>query len=416
MNRRFYGWVAISGSALTGMVASASFYNAFGVFLPVMCLEFGWSRAIFASGLTLGTICLGFPSPLIGMLVARFGPRKMLFFGNLLFAICLATMSQVHEVWQVFILYCIGGFGAGCGGFVPSATIASNWFIKKRALAQGVSAGIMGLGPFLIPPILSVFIISLGWRSSWLTLSGMVFLFSCIIGPLVLVRNKPEDVGQAPDGTLVDSVRTTKTINQYELDQDKEKWTVKQVMKQPATWLIGVFMITNAFAAGTLNTHQVAHIEDLGFSPMMAAFTVSAVSIAAVVGSLGFGGLATKFSIKKLVSAAFAIRLIALIILMTTNNIAMLYVYAVFFGISGALISTATVTLVGNYYGRARFPQIMGMVVVLMYISLAAGPAFGGAMFDATGSYTTAFIILSVFTAIGLLCALFARPPQPKNT
>ena len=178
---------------------------------------------------------------------------------------------------------------------------------------------------------------------------------------------------------------------------------------------IGVFMITNAFAAGTLNTHQVAHIEDLGFTPMMAAFTVSAVSIATVVGNLSFGGLATKFSIKNLVSAAFGLRLISLVILLTSNSIAMLYVYAVLFGISGALISTAAVTLVGNYYGRARFPQIMGMVAVFMYIFLAAGPAFGGAMFDATGSYTIAFVILIIFTAIGLLCALFARPPQPKN-
>ena len=398
------------------MVASASFYNAFGVFLPVMCLEFGWKPRHIRLRTDAGHQLFRFTQSLNRDVSGQIRFQEDVFsLGNLLFAVCLALMSQVHEVWQVFILYCIGGFGAGCGGFVPSATIASNWFIKKRALAQGMSAAIMGMGPFLIPPILSIFIVSLGWRISWLALAGMVFVFSVIVGPLILVRNRPEDVGQTPDGMSTETVQTIKANKKSELDRDTEKWTVKQVMKQPATWLIGVFMITNAFAAGTLNTHQVAHIEDLGPTPMMAAFTVSAVSIATVVGNLSFGGLATKFSIKNLVSAAFGLRLISLVILLTSNSIAMLYVYAVLFGISGALISTAAVTLVGNYYGRARFPQIMGMVAVFMYIFLAAGPAFGGAMFDATGSYTIAFVILIIFTAIGLLCALFARPPQPKN-
>jgi MFS family permease len=243
----------------------------------------------------------------------------------------------------------------------------------------------------------------------------MVFLFSSIIGALIMVRNKPEDVGQVPDGIssmpiLSGGIRNTESG----IDRSDEGWTVSRVMRQPATWLIASFLITNAFVGGTMNSHQVAHMQDVGFAPMMAAITVSVLSIATIVGNLGFGGLAAKFSIRKLVSAAFAIRLIALVILLTSNNLVMLYFYAVLFGFSGALISTAATTLIGNYYGRARFPQIMGMIVVLMYIFLAAGPAFGGFIYDSTGTYTLAFIIMIGFNVIGLFCAFFARPPQPK--
>jgi MFS family permease len=185
-------------------------------------------------------------------------------------------------------------------------------------------------------------------------------------------------------------------------------------MRQPATWLIAAFLITNSFVGGTMNSHQIAHMQDVGFSPMMAAMTVSVLSIATIIGNLGFGGLVARFNIRKLVSVAFAIRLIALAILLTSNSLAMLYVYAVLFGFSGALISTAATTLIGNYYGRSRFPQIMGLIVVLMYVFLAAGPAFGGAVYDSTGAYTLAFIIMITFNIVGLLCAFFARPPQPE--
>ncbi len=380
-----------------------------------MSQEFGWSRTTFAAALTFGILCLGLPSPLIGILVSRFGARKMLFFGNLVFSICLAAMSQVREVWQVYLLYCIGGLGAGSGGFVPATTIANNWFVKKRALAFGITAGLMGLGGFIVPPLLSIFIESIGWRMSWVACSGMVFFFSSILGALIMVRNKPEDMGQVPDGIPREfRAESGIAINPAEAKLGEARWTIRTVMRQPATWLIAAFLITNSFVGGTMNSHQVAHMQDLGFSRLIAAMTVSVLSIATIVGNLGFGGLVAKINIRKLVSAAFAIRLIALIILLTSNSLAMLYTYAVLFGFSGALISTAATTLIGNYFGRARFPQIMGMIVVLMYIFLAAGPAFGGAVYDSTGNYTLAFIIMIAFNVVGLFCAFFARPPQPK--
>jgi MFS family permease len=398
------------------MLASAAFYYSYGVFLPFMCQEFGWSRGVVAAGLSVGTLFLGLPSPLIGILVAKLGPRKMLFLGNLLFALCLVGMSQVREVWQVYVLYSIGGFGAGCGGMVPSNTITNNWFSRKRAFAMGISSGLMGLGGFIIPPLVAIFISSFGWRTSWLAEAGIVLVFSTIIGPLILVRNKPEDVGQLPDGVpggLAEANRAS--INQSAMDRDSAQWTVKRVMRQPATWLIISLLVSTSLVIGIMHSHQVAHIQDLGFSSLIAATTVSVLSIAGIVGNLGYGGLVAKFGIRKLVSVAFVVRLAALVILLLTSNLAMLYIYAILFGISGAMIQTTAMTLVGNYYGRARFPQIIGTIAVFMYIFLAAGPVLGGFIFDSTGAYTVAFIIMIVFTFGGLLCVFFARPPQPKN-
>jgi len=130
-----------------------------------------------------------------------------------------------------------------------------------------------------------------------------------------MVRNKPEDIGQVPDGVPHEpQVVSRSAAVKPQVNQDEQTWTIKAVMRQPATWLIAAFLITNSFVGGTMNSHQVAHMQDVGFTPMMAAMTVSVLSIATIIGNLGFGGLVARFSIRKLVSVAFAIRLIALAI------------------------------------------------------------------------------------------------------
>jgi len=142
-----------------------------------MCQEFEWSRATFASALTLGTLCLGSPSPLIGILVARFGARKMPFFSGIwccyLFGCYVPGDRSMAGLFIILHRWFRGRFRRFRTGYY----IANNWFVKKRALAFGITAGLMGLGGFIIPPLIRIYIDSFGWRISWLALAGMVFCF-----------------------------------------------------------------------------------------------------------------------------------------------------------------------------------------------------------------------------------------------
>lgn len=114
---------------------------------------------------------------------------------------------------------------------------------------------------------------------------------------------------------------------------------------------------------------------------------------------------------------SFALQIIALTILATVTNLSITYLYAVLYGFAGGLISTAKPTIIGAYYGRAHFARIMGMIFPVSYVFLAAGPAVGGAVFDAFGTYKPAFVILIIFSFIGLLCAFLARQPKvPKSS
>jgi MFS family permease len=413
INKGFYGWFALSGAAFSGLIAAGCFIYAYGVFLPIMAQEFGWSRAVVASGLSLGLLCFLLPSPLVGLSIAKFGPRIHLILGNVLLGLCLAGMSLVHEAWQVFVLYALAGLCGGFGGYVTTTTIANNWFIKKRPLAMGIIQACINLGGLIFLPITTVFVSAIGWRLSWVALGGINLVFAGIISGWVLTRNRPEDMGQVPDGIPQNQAAVVRTKgNSPKEVQEPQNWTTKQALRQRVAWFIAVFGLVGAFVWGTLVAHQVAYVMDMGFAAMVAAMTLSVFSAATVIGNLAFGVLALRFNMRYVVMVSFIILMIGIGGLLTGKNLPLIYFSAVFCGLSCGLIITALPTLIGAYFGRANFSQIFGAIFAVGSVFQAVAPTIAGAIYDNAHTYVPAFIILAVLSVIGIICAYLARPPK----
>jgi len=411
----FYGWIALAGAALIYFFSCGIFYYSYGVFLPTMCDELGWSRAAVAAGLSLGMLSVGLPSPLIGASITRFGPRINMVLGNLLAALGLAGVSLAQEVWHVYFFYSLSGLGVGFGMYMACTTVVNNWFIRKRSLGMGFVVAAGGLGGFLFPPLVTWLISAIGWQMSWVALAGIYFTFTVVIGGLILVRNKPEDLGQVPDGISVEPVMEEGIDYRSRAYQSPVDWQTKQAMRKPVTWLIATLCAANFFAIGTVAAHQVAYLKDIGFTPMIAAMALSLVAGMSIVGRLGFGALALRFEVRHLAAASFAVQLIALAILLTTKNLTLIYIYTVLFGISYGALVVALPTFVGGYYGRTHYAQILGLILPLGMVAEAVGPVLAGAIYDATATYTLAFAIVAAFSFVGLVCAILARPPSSAS-
>jgi MFS family permease len=407
--KHFYGWIALAGGALTALVGGGIFFYSYGVFLPVMCSYFGWSRAALSTGLSIGLVVFGLLGPVYGNLIDRYGPRINLVIGNVLLAVMLAGMALVKEVWQVYLLYALVGLGAGLGGYVALMTVANNWFKKHRPLAMGISSAATGAGGFIFPPLVTKLIAALQWQTSWLVLAGVVLVFAAGIGAWAMVRNRPEDMGQTPDG-----LPEEKTAAGDDLPSADTGWTLKKALRQPATWLLIMMSVANQFAMGTMAAHQVAHVQDLGFSADSAALTMSLTALLSITGSLTFGLVALKVSSRRLTIIAFCFQTAGLIVLLLARQLPLIYVYAVLWGFGSGILFSAVPSMLGDYYGRAQYAQITGVASAIAIGSEALAPVVAGLIFDRTASYTTAFIILVVLAVVGLVCASFARPPKPQ--
>jgi MFS family permease len=409
----FYGWFVLVGIMLSIFTVVGSFFNSFGVFMPVICADFGWSRSVVSLGMSLGLVCFGLPGPLWGFLSTKFGPRVNIIVGNLLAAAGLAGMSLVQEVWHIYLCYIITGLGAGLGGYVPATTVLTTWFNRKRPLVMGMFMACAGLGGFVFPPLTTFLISSVGWRTSWLVLAGLVAVGASLIGGVFLVRNKPEDIGEVPDGVAAEPPQEAETAEHAAgLNASQLKLRVGQIVRMPTSWLIVGFTVAYALITGTVTTHQVAYVQDLGFSAMTAAMTMSILSAMSLTGSLVFGALAMRFKIRYLLSAFFGIQLMALIILLTVDNLPFICVYAVLLGAGNGAALTALPTIVGAYYGQANYAKVIGIFIAFQTLANAGAATLAGAVHDATGTYIPAFIVITVFSFIGLICAYMARKPK----
>lgn len=412
--RAFYGWFALAGTMLIIYIVGGAFFNSFGVLLPVITVELGWSRAVVAGALAAGIVAFGLPSPLYGILVARLGPRFTLILGNLLAGLGIAGFYLVQEVWHIYVLYILIGVGGGFGGYISCTTVVNNWFIKRRSLALGIFVGSSGLGGLTFPPLTTALIAAIGWRETWLVLAGLVIVVAVLIGGVVLIRNRPEDMGQTPDGMPAESyLDVMAQESPVAGGKAPAAWRLSQVLRQPTVWLIGGFAAANTFTMGMMATHQIAYIQDIGFQPMTAATTMSFMSVFSIMGSLGYGALAMRLNVRYLAMSFFAVQMTGLVILLTTRELALIYVYAAFQGMSVGALIAAMPTFVGAYYPRDRYAQVLGVVLPFQVCSNAVATIVAGSVFDATGTYQVAFITAACLSLAGFFFAFMSRQPKP---
>ncbi len=367
---------------------------------------------------SIALLAFGLPSPLIGASIARFGARANIIFGNLLVVLGLAGMIITTEVWQLYLFYGIlVGMGAGFGMYMTSTTVVNNWFIRKRSLAMGLVISAGGLGGFAFPPLATWLISSFGLQMAWLALAIIQLVCAVLIGGLILIRNRPEDMGQTPDSisnAYANEIEeeTSHTPRVYQSPVD---WQTRQAIRNPIIWLIATLCSASSLALGTVTAHQVAYLMDIGFSPIVAAMALGLVSGTSILGRLGFGLLGVRFEVRHLAVFGSFTQVIALVILLTTKSLHLIYTYTVLFGISSGAFVVALPTFIGAYYGRVHYTQILGLIFPLTLVAEAAGPIIAGAINDAMGTYIPAFVIITGFSTVGLVCAILAYPPKPPE-
>jgi MFS family permease len=411
--RIFRGWFVLAGVMMLIFIAGTTLFGAFGVFLPVMCNEFGWSRGAVAGALSVGVLAFGLPSPLFGLTVARYGPRANIIAGNILAVAGVAGMFFVQEVWHVYLCYVFIGLGGGFGGYIAGTTVINNWFVKKRSLAMGMFIACGGLGGLVFPPVITALIHSIEWRMTWLVLAGL-FVLVLIAGGVFLIRNRPEDMGLTPDGLSGNpSSKVSNEGNSGGQGTVTTGWFRKTV-STPVTWFIIAMLAASSFTMGTINAHQIAYLQDIGFSAMTAATVASFMAIFNTCGSLMMGALGLRFNVRYLVAIGFVFQFIGLIILVNTRTLSTCYIYAVFLGLGWGGILTSLPAFIGNNFPRELYSRVVGIIFPFQTISQAISATTAGVIFDHTGQYTAFFISLTGVAVIGFGSALLARRRQPK--
>ncbi len=414
--KRFYGWIVLAGNMLLGFSIAGTVWYSYGVFLPSLIGEFGWSRTALAAPYTVFLIIMGLSGPLVGISVSKIGSRKNMIVGALISIICLTGMSQVRSLWQVYLFYSVlGGASFALTTTVSSMTIVNNWFVRRRSLAMGLRLSAAGVAGFTFIPLISRLISGLGWRSAWLSLAGIQLVLTTV--GLILVRNRPEDVGQVPDGIVEGMTEKagSRKVAPSRVYQTPVEWKAADALRTPALWLMVAFGITSTFTRFILQVHHVAYIGEIGFTAVLASSTLGLQIGISAVGRLLVGFLGTRFEMRHLAAACLAGFLIGVFVLMNARSVPLVYLYTLLVGLSWGGLMVVRPTIIGAYYGRRSYPLVAGYITPLGIAVSSAGPLFAGFIYDTTGSYMIAFIVGAALLGVGIVFALLARPPKSRE-
>src|ERR1700742_3297178 len=196
-DRRFFSnrWWIVFGCTMSMLVAQPPIpLFSFGLFIKPIGAEFGWDRAAMSAASGIGSLMSGIGISIVGILMDRYGVRRVLIPVIILFATSFAAISLTPPSLVIFItLYAIAGaLGSGQGplGYVKSI---SGWFDDRRGLALGIAMAGIGLGAAMVPQYAQFIISHFGWRYAYVGL-GALLLVIALPSVLLFVREPAEAV------------------------------------------------------------------------------------------------------------------------------------------------------------------------------------------------------------------------------
>ena len=419
--KAFYGWIALTGVALIAFVVGGTFTYSYGVFLPVMIAEFGWSRADTAAAFSVSLMVYGLSSPFVGTLVDRLGPKKVLLSGTLLLTLGLIAMSFMNSIWLMYALYgVVMALGINSLGYAVHNSYIPNWFVTKRGVAFGLLFCGSG-GANVLNGLYQRLLAFIPWRTMYLVMAGATVV---IIVPVVffIIRRTPQEMGLVPDGAVENSgdmSSTSKAKRASALILDKEwaakDWTLKRALKTPQLWLMffGQLFVSAALNLG--NAHQAIYAQDIGLDPSFAASVLGLVGLSTIAGNF-MSGISDRLGREITFTIGTVGTLVSIYALLTSNfeSAWLLYVYAIVWGLFFGTGSSSLVSGLADMFAGRHFGAINGFFLLGFGTGGAIGPWLGGYIYDVMGSYRIAFIFMMVSMVIATALFWLAAPRKKR--
>lgn len=389
----YYGYVIVAAAFFTKLLMWGSNY-CFGIFFEPILTEFGWSRAITSGAFSLAIIMEGLGSMFMGRMADRHGPRMVLITCGILFGLGFVLMSKVQAVWHLYLFYgIVVGLGLS-GSFVGTMWAVANWFTRQRGKMMALVVSSLGIGTMIMVPVANKLILETGWRNAFVIV-GLGAMTLIVLSALFIktcpVNGKTNLEGDAGFKNAEDAVSGI---------------PIKTALKSMQLWLICLIISLWALGKYAILVHIATHAIDLGYSATSSANILTIIGGATFVTTIVLGMSVDQFGSFRTFIAGLAVMAASLVWLPMTTSLWGLYLFAVAFSFGYSCGPVLMPSLVVETFGLTSFGEILGVINFCACIGCGIGPLLTGHLFDLTGSYTSAFILLAVLSILSALLSL----------
>ncbi|MBU2608406.1 MAG: MFS transporter [Chloroflexi bacterium] len=408
----FYGWWIVGACFVFSFyIGGGVFYGFTTIFEPIVD-EFHWSYAQVSLAASLRGVEIGLLAPVVGLLVDRWGPRRLMFIGALLAGSGLILLSRVNSLPMFYVAFFVISLGMSASSSTVLMTGVANWFHQRVSLVAGITISGFGLGGLLVPVIVGLIDI-FDWRTA-MVIWGLGAWALC--APIsLLVRHKPEQYGYLPDGETIIVATPDEAPGPAQIPQDK--MSLKQALTNKSFWHIALAQMFLGMAIAAVVTHVMPYLSSIGIARSISGQVAAAIPLVSIGGRLGFGWLGDKYEKKWIAVLGFALAAAGLLFFGAApgRGIWFLVIFIILFSFGYGGNNTMRIALVQEHFGRAKFGTVHGFIIGLMMAGQIIGAPLAGWTYDTWGSYQGIWFIFAALTFIAVIIMSTTPPARRLN-
>lgn len=377
-------WILLGASLILAL--SLGIRHGFGLFLPPMSAEFGWGREVFAFAIALQNLIWGLTQPFTGALADRYGAKRTVIVGGVLYAIGLGCMGLADSPLSLSLSagLLIGIGLSGTSFSVILGAVGRAVPMEKRSMAMGIAAAAGSFGQFAMLPGTLGLLSWLGWSVALMALGLLVAL---IVPLAAMLKDTPLPLtGQ--EQTLSEALR--------------------EACSHSGFWLLALGFFVCGFQVVFIGVHLPAYLVDQHLPALVGTTVLALVGLFNIFGTYIAGWLGGRMSKPRLLSALYLARAVVIVVFLMTP----LTVWSAYaFGVAMGLLWLSTVPLtngtVATLFGVRNLSMLGGIVFLFHQLGAFLGGWMGGYLYDHTGSYD---LVWQIAVLLSLLAAALNWP------
>ncbi|MET0553386.1 MAG: MFS transporter [Vicinamibacteria bacterium] len=387
----YEGWrVALASGAGVFVGFGSLLVYTFGVFLKPVAAELGWSREEVSAAFGIAASCLAVSSPLLGLLLDRVRPRAVIAPCVAVFGVAFASLALLTpHLWHLYAVFLVMGVVGNGTAQMGYSRAVSSWFLRRRGQALALVMAGSAVGAIVLPPLAQALVRTAGWRGAFAALGALVLLLGLPMAA-VFVRERPVPAAQK--------------------DAPVEGASIREALASRGFWILVTILFFSSIAQNGVITHIAALLTDRAVSAQGGAMALSAMGAASLAGRLLGGFLLDRFFAGRVSCALLAAAALGTFLLAGAQSLGTGLVAAALIGFGMGGEADVTPYLIARYYGLRHFGALYGMTWTFYAFAGALGPVLMGKAFDASGSYESLLVRLSLgIAAMAALSLLLPR-------
>ncbi len=349
----------------------------------------------------------GLLAPLFGILVDRWGPRRLIFGGTIITGLGLIMLSRITSLSMFYGAFILMGIGMSSVSSTVLVTAVANWFRRRMSMATGIMGSGWGFSGLLVPVVVSLIAI-FEWRTALVILGLGVWVIGLPLS--LLVRHKPEQYGYLPDGELSSSVIPGEGLTSARTAE--EDIGVKQALKSGTFWHIALALMCHAIIVSAVVIHVMPYLSSIGIPRATSSLIAMAIPLTSIGGRLGLGWLGDRVDKRWISAGAFAMMGLGMFFFgyVATVGDWMLVPFLVLFGTGFGGNHIMRAAMLREYFGRSRFGTIFGFLMGVMMLGQIIGAPLAGWVFDSWGSYYGIWLGFAGLSVAAIMLVLTIQP------